>query len=406
MSESKKLMILGGSILQLPAIKTAKAMGLQVIVVDRDPLAIGFKEPGVIPEIISTIDTENVVKAAKKHQINGIMTLASDLPMQTVAVVVKELGLNGISKETAIKATNKIAMRLALQDYQVPIPLFFIIKNKADYDNAIKNLKSLGKKCIIKPADNSGSRGIILIDDFNNQSLIEHAYSYSQQYSRSGDLLVEEYMEGDEISVETLSMNGVCHIIQITDKLTTGQPYFVEMGHSQPTKLSQDLQDRVKQVVNQATRAIGITEGPSHVEIKITSEGPKVVELGARLGGDNITTHLVPLSTGIDMVKNCIHIAMGDGISIQPLRSCGSAIRYLKEDHGTISDITGIEKAKKLKGIVNISIVHSIGDHLHGIQSSNDRVGFVIAQADTAQEAIHRCEAALELIKVKVDHDV
>ena len=88
------------------------------------------------------------------------------------------------------------------------------------------------------------------------------------------------------------------HVIQITDKLTTGAPYFVEMGHNQPSLLPKNIQQQIEKVAKMAVKALGIQNGPSHTEIKVTSEGPKIVEIGARLGGDNITTHLVPLSTG------------------------------------------------------------------------------------------------------------
>jgi formate-dependent phosphoribosylglycinamide formyltransferase (GAR transformylase) len=106
----KKIMILGASILQLPAILKAKEMGLQVIAVDIDKNSVGFKHADVCIEI-STIDIHRVVEAAKQYRIDGVMTLASDMPMRTVAAVAKELNLVGVSEETALKATNKAVMR-------------------------------------------------------------------------------------------------------------------------------------------------------------------------------------------------------------------------------------------------------------------------------------------------------
>lgn len=308
----KKIMILGASILQLPAIEQAKKMGIEVIAVDMNPDAIGFEVEGVTKEVISTIDIEKVLLAAKSHKIDGIMTLASDMPMRTVAVVAKEMGLVGISEETALKATNKAMMRETLKEKGVPIPEFFRISGKDEYLKAVDYFKNKQIKCIVKPADNSGSRGVDLLSDFTNNENINKAFEYSKQYSRSGEIVVEEYMEGPEVSVETLSVNGVCHVVQITDKLTTGAPYFVEMGHNEPSILKQDIQENIAQIACDAVNAIGIQNGPSHTEIKVTKDGPKVVELGARLGGDNITTHLVPLSTGVNLVECCIHVALGE----------------------------------------------------------------------------------------------
>lgn len=397
----KKIMILGASILQLPAIEKAKEMGLQVIAVDMNPKAIGFKVKGIEKEIISTIDTPKILEAAKRHKIDGIMTLATDMPMQTVAAVSKELGLVGINSDTALKATNKAEMRAALKNANVPVPMFFKVSTKKEYMEAVQKVKEAGYRCIIKPADNSGSRGINLLKDFELCTLNE-AYEYSKQSSRSGDLMVEEYMEGSEVSVETLSVNGVCHVIQITDKLTTNEPYFVEMGHSQPSQLPKSVQDEICRVTIAANKAIGIMDGPSHTEIKNTKDGPKIVELGARLGGDNITTHLVPLSTGVNMVECCINIALGEKPDLQNKYNKASAIRYFAQQHGTIKKITGIEEAKKIPGVKQVFVVHGIGETLNGIKSSGDRAGFVISQADSVEEAISICNYANKLIHIEV----
>lgn len=400
----KKIMILGASILQLPAIQKAKEMGLQVIAVDMDPNAIGFQEDGVICEVISTIDIPAVLAAAKKRNIDGVMTLASDMPMRTVAVVAKELGLIGITEDTAFKATNKYAMREALKKHNVPVPMYYKVTTEAELVQAAKEIEQKGYRCIIKPADNSGSRGINLLSDYAENTLKE-AFRYSKQYSRSGDVLVEEYMEGPEVSVETLSVDGTCHVIQITDKLTTGAPYFVEMGHSQPSNLSADVTDQIKAVAIAANHAIGITNGPSHTEIKVTKDGPKIVELGARLGGDNITTHLVPLSTGVNMVEACIKIALGEKPDCQPTIQKASAIRYFEQTAGIVKSIEGIENAKKLDGIKQISIVHGVGEHINEIKSSGDRLGFVIAQADKSCDAVKICKQAIDRIQIEVGNE-
>ena len=396
-------MILGASILQLPAIRKAKEMGLQVITVDMDENAIGFKEEGIICEVISTIDSEKILEAAKKHNIDGIMTLASDMPMRSVAIVAKEMGLVGITEQTALNATNKAEMRQCLKESGVPIPQFFRVSSKEEYEEAIDYFKTSKLKCIVKPADNSGSRGVDLLSDLSDEELISRAYEYSKSYSRGGDIVVEEYMEGPEVSVETLSVDGECHIIQITAKLTTGAPYFVEMGHSEPSAQPEDIKVRISEVASAAVKAIGIENGPSHTEIKVTKDGPKIVELGARLGGDNITTHLVPLSTGVDMVECCIKIALGEKPDLERKCELGSAIRYFKTEKGIITNIIGIEDAKKLYGVMQVSIVHGIGEKVSEIKNSIDRIGFVIAQGENAVNAVEICEDALRKIKFEVE---
>ena len=397
---SKKIMILGASILQLPAIQKAKQMGLQIIAVEMDPNALGFKEEGVVKEVISTIDIPAVIECAKKHRVDGIMTLASDMPMRTVAAVSKELGLVGITEETALKATNKACMREALRQGRVPIPTFYKVSNRKEYDEAVSKFNI---PFIVKPADNSGSRGIVKISNLEDKAAIFSAYDYSKSSSRNGDVVVEEYMCGPEVSVETLTVDGECHIVQITDKITTGAPHFVEMGHSQPSRLDEQTKQKIAEVAKMANRAIGITNGPSHTEIIVTESGPKIVELGARLGGDCITTHLVPLSTGVDMVECCIKIALGEKPDVNSKCSKASVIRYFSCERGKIESITGIEEAKALEGIRQISIVHNIGDVVSEIKSSSDRIGFVVAQGENALEAINKCEKAMQLIHITTE---
>ncbi|EET58751.1 ATP-grasp domain protein [Marvinbryantia formatexigens DSM 14469] len=396
---SKKIMILGASILQLPAIEKAKEMGMDVIAVDMNPEAIGFNVPGVIKEVISTIDAPAIVEAAKRHQIDGIMTLATDMPMRSVATVAKEMGLIGIDADTALKATNKAEMRVALQAEGVPIPKFFKVANEEEYTEAVKQFTV---PFIVKPADSSGSRGIFEVIDITDQKLIKEAYSYCRPFSRVGDVVVEEYMSGIEVSVETLSVDGVCHVIQITDKLTTGAPHYVEMGHSQPTKYGGEIAERIAEVAKAANRAIGIKDGPSHTEIIVTAEGPKIVEIGARLGGDNITTHLVPLSTGVNMVECCIKIALGEKPDIEHKWSKGAAIRYFQQTAGVVKSIEGIEEAEKVSGIQQISVVHDVGEEVTDVISSGSRMGFVIAQDENAEIAIKDCYDALDKIKVVI----
>jgi biotin carboxylase len=394
----KKLMILGASILQLPAILKAKEMGLKVIAVDMDKNAIGFKHADICLEI-STIDIPKVVEAAKYYNVDGVMTLASDMPMRTVAAVAKTLNLIGVSEDTAVKATNKSLMRECLQDYNVPIPIFFRVKS---YEEFIKKIYKFSGPFIVKPADNSGSRGVFLVKDINDIEGLKNAFNYSKDYSRNGEIVVEEYMKGSEVSVETLSVNGEVNVITITDKLTTGSPRFVEMGHSQPSQISIAIQEEIKKVAVAAVKAIGIENGPSHTEIIVTSEGPKVVEIGARLGGDNITTHLVPLSTGLDLVRCCIDIALGNSTDTSVKFSKGASIRYFKTYAGEITNISGVDKAKQIEGIKEIAFIKYIGDSIGEINSSSDRIGFVIAQGDSVEEAIEFCRLAIKLIHIDI----
>ena len=174
------------------------------------------------------------------------------------------------------------------------------------------------------------------------------------------------------------------------------------MGHTQPSRLSADVQLQIREVAEAACNSLDLNKGPAHVEMRVTSRGPVMIELGARMGGDNITTHLVPLSTGIDMVGATIKVALGEDLDITPTLNSGSAIRFFDVPHGIIKSIEGVEDAKKIPGVRQITFTKEVGDESTPITCSNDRIGFVIAQGRTADEATKACEKAMSLIVFRV----
>jgi biotin carboxylase len=391
----KKLLIIGASILQLPAIQKAKELGFYVGVIDYNPEAIGIKYADVFFNI-STIDTVGILKTARSFNPNGIMTLATDMPMRAIAVTTQELGLPGITLDTAIKSTDKAEMIRAFKENSVECPWFYVANNILEFTEIKKKLVF---PCIFKPTDNSGSRGVIVV---HHLSELDDAYNYSRHNSRGGAVIIEEFLTGDEVSVEVMAVQGKVHILAITDKITTGAPYFVEMGHSQPSKLPATDLLKIKDLTVRAVKAVGIETGPAHVEIMLTKDGPKMIELGARMGGDCITSHLVPLSTGIDMIKATIELSMGQIPDLSPKFQKGNAIRYFNSTPGRIFKISGVEEAYKLEGIKEIVFTKKLGDTVTQIQSSTDRVGYVVAQNVGAGEAITTCEKAISEIKLLI----
>lgn len=391
----KKLLVVGASILQLPAIIKAKEMGFKVAVADYNPKAIGIRYADQYFNV-STVDTNGIIAIAKKYKPDGIMTLATDMPMRAIAAACQACSLPGISYETAVKATDKGEMIKAFEKHDVEHPWYYIAENRTVFEGL---LNSITFPCIMKPTDNAGSRGVVLCHD---KDMLKKEYQYSCKESRNGAIIIEEYLQGPEVSVEVMIIEGEPHVLQITDKMTTGAPHFVEMGHSQPSRECEDNQEKIKGLACRAVKAIGIQRGPAHVEIILTAQGPKMVELGARMGGDCITTHLVPLSTGIDMVKCTIEIACGMKTDISPKFQKASAIKYFNTPSGILMSIDGVEAAKKLPGIQEVSFVKIVGERIKAISSSGDRIGFVIAQDESPELAIETCTRAMESVLIRV----
>jgi len=400
---AKKMMILGASALQVPAIRKAKEMGYEVISVDYDPDALGF-ELADVKLVVSTLDQEEVLRQALIYKPDVIITSTSDGPVRTAAYVNEKLGKQpDLAYEDSLCATIKSHMRERLKECGVPIPQYYVVNSKNEFEDAVN---AMNKDMIVKPADNAGSRGVVLLKKDADTGKTEpedilSIYEYSKSNSRNGIIMVEEFMDGDEVSVESMTVNGETTIITITDKMTTPPPYFVELGHVEPTQHPVELQDKIKEVAKQAVAAIRLQNGPSHTEIKLTKEGPKIVELAARLGGDFITSKLVPLSTGVDMVGNSVVLATGGRIDLIKKWDKGAAIRFIPGESGMIKSIEVPENLYSLPGIEEIVLYKKSGDSIDGTKSSNDRLGHIIATGRDAGTAFEKATSVLNKIKVE-----
>lgn len=392
----KNLMVMGAAIEQVPGIKAGKEMGYNVAVIDYNPAAVGIPLADKYYNV-STIDPEGVYKAAADFHADGFLTLATDLPMRAVSYACEKLGLPGVSQHTALLATDKGEMIKALKKAGVPSPWYFILNSEEELERISSQLSY---PCILKPTDNAASRGVVVI---NNKSELKDAFSYSREESHSGQVILEEYMNGPEVSVEVLTYEGVPHVLQITDKITTGIPHFVEVGHNQPSQLSTEIKKQIEEVACAAVKALGIEIGPAHVEIKATETGPKIIELGARLGGDCITSHLVRLSTGIDMLKETIAVLCGGKPNLEQKWDRGASIRFLTCDKlGILDHVEGEDIARKMEGVVEVSDIMKPGDTLESVRSSDDRVAYVICDGNNVPESASRAEKAKAAMKVIV----
>lgn len=393
--EKKRVLVLGASILQKPLIEKVKEKGCYLGVADYNPNASGVREADEF-YCVSTIDEKGIYEAAKRFQADAIVTMATDMPMRAIAYASEKLGLKSISYETALKATDKELMIKALEKNHIAHPKYVALGK----EDVSFYLDRITYPCITKPTDSSGSRGVHLVQ--SKDELME-SVRYSFECSRRGRVIVEEYMIGQEISVEMLCQEGKAYVLAITEKMTTGAPYFVEIGHNEPARFDDKLTSEIEGAAKNACKAIGICDGAAHVEMIVTKDGPKIVELGARMGGDFITSDLVPLSTGIDMVWLMVLIALGEKPLIGSPAKRGAAIRYFKVKPGKLNGIKGIEQARNIEGVLNVEINVSPGDMIPEVKSSSDRIGQVIAIGEHVDEAAKRAEQALELVKFEVN---
>jgi len=390
----QRLLVIGAGPLQAPGIETGRRMGLEVIATDMDPEAPGAALADRF-YAVSTIDVAATLEVARACSVDAVMTLGTDFPMRTVAEVARALALPGVSPETAEAATDKYEMCRRFDAHGAACPAFRLVSSAEEAQAA---LGDLGLPMILKPTDRSGSAGVALV---RAEAQVAAGFARAHGESRAGKVLAEEYVSGREISVETMSHGGEFHVVAITDKLTTGPPGFVELGHVVPCELDERTAAVVRETARRGVEALGIECGPTHTEMKIDGERVVIIEIGARLGGDRITSHLVPLATGVDLVEASIRVALGEEPDLTPTLDRAAAIRYMQPPPGRVRTVRGARTAREMPGVVDLDVEVGPGDTVSEVRSSGDRPAWVIAVGEGASEAIARAESARDAVRIE-----
>jgi isopentenyl diphosphate isomerase/L-lactate dehydrogenase-like FMN-dependent dehydrogenase/biotin carboxylase len=396
------LMVIGGGLLQVPIIMAAKKLDLQVIVTDYNPDAIGLRYAD-IPIIMSTRDIEGSVRVARAQNeltpIHGILTVGTDASM-TVAAVANSLELPGIKFENAEAATNKAKMRTRFREHNVPSPDFFQVWTLTEAKDACKKL---GFPLVIKPCDNMGARGVMRIDD---RSQISDAFKHAKAASPSGEIIIEEFMEGPELSIDAVVYNEQITFTGIADRIIEDPPYFIEKGHTMPSQLPKETIDEACRVMTLGIRALGITHGFAKGDIKVTPKGVKIGELAARLSGGFMSAYTYPLSSGVDLMKAAVEIALGQEPSnLEPLYNRVSIERAIITEPGIVKRISNVDEARAIPGIAEIFLNVKPGDQVKKPTSNVEKAGHIIAVGDTLAETERAVEECRKIIRIEISSD-
>ena len=373
----QKLGIIGASYLQLPLIRKAKAMGLETHVFAWAAGDVGEGEADHFYPI-SIVERERILEECRRIGIDGICSIASDLAMLTVNYVAQQMGLTSNSMAATEVSTNKSLMRQRFAQMGDPSPRSVRVTPETKLD-AI----DLAYPLIVKPVDRSGSRGVTKITRPDQLAgAVERAMA--QGFEKAA--VVEEFAEGIEYSVESLSWQGAHTVLAVTRKYTTGAPGFIETGHIEPAGLDAGTLKRVEAVTRHALTSLGLTCGASHTEIKIDRDGAiRLIEIGGRMGGDCIGSALVELSTGIDFVRAVIETALGRAPeNIEPLFHRAAAVRFIL----TQDDMNALERVKREAPqlLKEYSVQPFDGRQ---VTDSSTRFGYFLLHAD-APEALVR----------------
>lgn len=392
----KKIMVLAAGLLQIDVIEKAKSMGYYVLAVDGNPKAPGFNvaDKAICADIVNE---EAMLKIARDEHVDGVIHPCSEVSMAVMGRINDELGLSGISREQAICATNKHLMRKAFEKGNAPSPKSILAQDAEDAWNRLQN--EFDTDAILKPSRNSGSRGIAKVSRHMDKGDFIRAYDEALSESRDHSVLIEQFIEGPEFSIEMIVWRGDIHVLTVTDKKTTGAPHFVELGHNQPSCFSDAEVETLKAAAIAGVRALGVDNCACHAEAKLMNGKAYLMEVGARLGGDFISTELTHLSTGVDMVAAAIDVALG----VEPDLSAkeepkGVCIRYFCPKPGKLVSISNTEVLNN-PHVYLWEIYPKEGDVIPAVTSSLCRSGHVIVTENTPQKAIELAEKLIESVK-------
>lgn len=338
---------------------SARQLGCEVaLLTDRVP---PWAEPLVGDvELADTYDLDALVEAARRLQARtgcrGVVTW-SDRDVEGAAHVAAALDLPGPTPEAARRVRNKYVMRRAVEHLGVA-PRFVDVRSPAD---ARDGLREIGTPAILKPAGASGSKGIFEIRGPEDlEAACERAlavttaefdpiYRYYPQ-----QLILEEFVEGAEFSVEGLVAGGVVHVVGVTDKWTT-VPFHLEYQHVHPTRLAAAERETIERGAVEVVRALGLDHCAFHLECKLEDGRFRLIEVAGRIGGDYIDSHLVPLSTGVDFYGAVIQVAVGEEPTLEPRPPVPAGVRFvLAGGPGRLAGFDGLERALQHEAVEHV----------------------------------------------------
>ena len=401
----KTLLIVSGGVEAADAAVRAKAMGLHVVVSDVDPEAPGFAHADscLIADVYGPRETAAAAErySRKIRKIDGVICVAADAPL-TTAEVCERLGLRGISRASAELASDKLAMKRRFADAGVPIPWFAEVETP----QALQRFAALrGRDLVIKPADSRGSRGVQRISHVED---LTKAFLFARSHSPSERVMVEQYLDGPQISTESVVVGGRCFTPGFSDRnyeyLERYAPFFIENGGDLPSHLAPELQTKVKDVVERAAAALGVTNGTVKGDIVVHQGEVYVIELAARLSGGFFCTREIPLNTGVDFVGNAIKVALDEPVDpadLEPRYQKPVIQRYAFPQAGRVVSIAGAEEARKIQGVAEVVVTAKLGDVIPPAGDKRPSAAMVLASGPTRAGALEAANDALSRLRIR-----
>lgn len=395
----KKLLVIGAGFLQDFVIQKAVAMGYETLTVDANPNAIGFSHAHK-HSVVNIVDEKACLEYARSENIDGVVTAATDYGVLSAAYVAQEMGLPGLKYEVAQLIKNKYRVRKCLYEHHVD-------DTEQAYEvNADTDIADLANKLtypvMVKPCDGSGSRGTSRVDKPKD---LQRACEYAMNGSITHRAEIETFIFGKEYGAESIVVNGEVHVLGIMRKWMTEPPYYAELGHSLPSDLPADIEQKAKDCVRNAIKALGVNFGSINMDMLITPDGKVyIVDIGARMGGNMIGPCVIPYGTGIDYMGAMIQNVVGDPVDLTAHEHEAVATKLLAFEEGIIKQLPDFEVLEKEN---NVRIYHhmKVGQKVNQYHTNLDGMGYIVALSDTVEAATATAEYVLKFIKEETFND-
>jgi len=396
MAERRTIQILGGGQWQLPTIRLARSMGYRVLVTDmyRERAGYALADDHAVIDIA---DRESTLRFAEANRIDGIVCDTTDVGVPTMAYVAERLGLPGLRYETALNFTNKLRMRQLTSKAGVPNPPFFFVESLAD---ATRAARDIGFPCVLKPVDNQASRGVHVVREASH---VEGAYLDATRFTRQHGVLVEGFLDGIEVTVETFRTPEGVFAVGISDK--SHFPHRPEVANrlTYPADVPVDVLARIRDVNETVIRTLGLGTGIAHGEYMVVGRDVYLVEIAARGAGSRVYSHIVPYLADAPVPRMYLEYVMGSEPAFTfaaPERSANLA--FFSFEPGVVQAIEGLDVACAIPGVQEILLEFSVGDCLALPSDDRSRPGLVYVFGRTRDEVLQHTAQVFQTVAVRV----
>ena len=394
------VLILGAGLMQKPSIEAAGELGYKTLVVDANKNAVCVPFADVFVQI-DLKDREKIADLAMSYgdKLKAVFTAGTDFSA-SVSYVAQKCGLISHSFEAAMNASNKVLMRKCFREKGVPSPDFVEV-SESEIETLSSDESVLFPK-VVKPVDNMGARGCRLV---RNKSEFEPALRDAVAFSRTGKAIVEDYMKGMEFSIDALVHEGNVTITGFADRHIFFDPYFIEMGHTMPSSVSEDVKKNVVDVFVKGVKALGLTEGVAKGDVKYTEKGAMIGEIAGRLSGGYMSGWTYPYASGVNLTMEAMKIALGLGKTLPSEIECNAVSheRAFISIPGVVSVIYGEDKAVASPFVKNVFFRVKEGSRVDFPRNNVEKCGNVISRCADRSLSLKGAEMAVSEIVLRLE---